>query len=171
MFRTARQTALATEGLALAGILSALGAIGLGSRAAGAALALGLFAVACYLGALGALRHLAHLQEVAPGEFPRSLTISIVAGLAFVGAIYHLPGLMPLFGDVHVAIDHLVPLWVDHVLALAPGVALLLLAAWLRRQQPGTWAMQEGGHLKISRPRGAARAGRKLKKSKGGLNG
>lgn len=158
------------EALSLAALAASVGALGLlgWPRAGGAiAIVLGVLAALLLLAGLIALRHLARLREVALPEFEGTLLRTILWGSVFLAAVYHLSWAIRLFAIVHVSIDLLLPVWAGHVLGLAPPILLIAAAEFVLRQDPGAWAMHQGGRLKLSRPR----AGRNKKKSKGGLHG
>lgn len=151
----------------LAGLAS-LGALGLaGGAGDGARMALGLLAALLLLAAMAGLARLARMRTYKLPEFERALAGAVLGGVAFLAAVYHLPGVLREFAIIHVAIDALLPAWAGHALGLAPGVLIILAAGRVLRHVPGSDGFRAGGRLRNPR----RLAGQDIAKSKGGLHG
>ncbi|MFC2970357.1 hypothetical protein [Acidimangrovimonas pyrenivorans] len=96
-----------------------------------------LVAVLAALAGLGLLRRLAAKRRFRLPEFEGALARTVVMGVIFLSAVYHLSGMIRLFAPVRVALDALLPAWADTLLALAPGLLLLVLAELILRRPPG----------------------------------
>ncbi|GHD98823.1 hypothetical protein GCM10008024_03880 [Allgaiera indica] len=170
MLSKARPLCRAIQALALLALLASIGAMGLFGTPplgrAGATL-LALLAIALLVTAGLGLRRLAELRAYAVPEFEAALLRSIIGGMIFLAAVYHLSWVMRTFAIIHVSLDRLMPLWADHVLGLAPSVLIVLAAERILRHTPGADGFRTAGKLKSFRPR----AGQTKKKSKGGLHG
>ena len=134
----------ATAGGALVASTLAMGLFGLPQPGALAGGALAVLAIALLVGALGLLRQLAAERAVRLPEHEAALARAVISGMVFLAVVYHLSGLVGTFTIIHVALDRLMPVWADHLLGLAPGLAIIAAAEAIRRRRHPEHS--KGGH-------------------------
>ncbi len=99
-------------------------------------LMLGLIATLAALAALGLVQRLATKRSLRLSDPARHAVETLLGGLAFLYALYHLSHALRLAAPVAVALDALIPAPILDLFGLLPGLAAALLAELIWRRPP-----------------------------------